>query len=84
MQMSDGSVILYNIDITLNTRREDMIADRQVTEFCGRSIDPIEKLLVHLLCDRSEEEEDDQSDDDSIDDGDQGDSIIDEDLTDDE
>jgi hypothetical protein len=73
MEMSDGSVLTYNIDITLQSRQEDTIAYQQIKEFCGNSIDPIEHMLVHLLVDPSieeEDDEDDQGDDDSIDDDD--------------
>jgi hypothetical protein len=76
MQMSDGSVLIYNIDITLQTRKDFTIADRQIKEFRGNSIDPIEHMLVHLLIDPSieeEDDEDDQGDDESIDDDDRGD-----------
>jgi hypothetical protein len=79
MQMSDGSVLIYNIDITIQTRTEHTIADSQIREFSGSSIDPIEQMLVHLLCDSSDE--DDQGDDDSIDEDAQGDDdSIDEDA----
>jgi hypothetical protein len=73
MQMSDGSVLTYNIDITLQTRHEDTIAYQQLQQFCGTTITPIEQILVHLLCDPSEEEEEEEDDsinDDSIDDDD--------------
>jgi hypothetical protein len=57
MQMSDGSVLIYNIDITLQTRTEHTIAYQQIKEFSGSSIDSIEHMLVHLLVDPSIEEE---------------------------
>jgi hypothetical protein len=74
MQMSDGSVLTYNIDITLQTRHEDTIAYQQLQQFCGTTITPIEQILVHLLCDPSEEEEEDDSIDEDAqgDDDDQG------------
>jgi hypothetical protein len=70
IHMSDDSVITYNINITIETRKDYTIAYQQIQEFCGSSIDPIEQILVHLLADPSEDD-DDQGDDDSIDDDDE-------------
>jgi hypothetical protein len=82
MLMSDGSVLIYNIDITLQTRKDHTIADRQIKEFSGSSIDPIEHMLVHLLIDPSIEEEDDEDDQDDDDDQGDDDSIDDDDDND--
>jgi hypothetical protein len=62
IHMSDGSVLTYNIDITIETRQDHTIAYQQIQEFCCETIKPIEHILVHLLCDPSEDE-DDQGDD---------------------
>jgi hypothetical protein len=82
MRMSDGSVLVYNIDITLQTRTEFTIAYQQIKEFSGSSIDPIEHMLVHLLVDPSIEEEDDEDDQGGDDDQDDDDSIDDDDDND--
>jgi hypothetical protein len=65
--MGDGSTLLYNIDITLQTEREHSIAYRKITDLNNTLLlDPIERSIVGLLNDCPEG--DDEDPEDSIDD----------------
>jgi hypothetical protein len=58
--MSDGSILIYNVDITIQTEREYSIAYRKIREMRNLElIDPIELSIVHLLSDCPDEDEDD-------------------------
>jgi hypothetical protein len=67
--MSDGSTLLYNIDITVQTDHEHSIAYQKIKNLNNVSlIEPMEQSLVHLFCDSPDGEDVDTEDDDSIDD----------------
>jgi hypothetical protein len=68
IRMSDGSTLLYNIDLTIQTEQEHSIAYQQMKDLHqGSAIEPIELVLVHLLCDPiCKEESEDDEDEDSI------------------
>ena len=52
--LSDGSTILYNIDITIQTEQEHSRAYTTIRDISNISIiEPIEQLLVHLFYDPS-------------------------------
>ena len=62
--MLDGSTILYNIDITIQTEQEHSRACKTISELTNVSIiEPIEQALVHLFYDPSPDEEDDEDGD---------------------
>jgi hypothetical protein len=67
IQMSDGSALLYNIDITLQTELEHSIAYGKITDLNNALLlDPIERSIVGLLNDCPEGDDEDPQD--SIDD----------------
>jgi hypothetical protein len=52
LAMTDGSLLIYNIDITIQTEQEHSIAYQKIKYLNNVSlIEPIELGLVHLLCD---------------------------------
>jgi hypothetical protein len=60
IQMSDGSVLTYNIDITIETNRVWSIATEKVKSFCNRDIEPIEQILADLLLEEKNNEDPEQ------------------------
>jgi hypothetical protein len=52
LAMTDGSQLIYNIDITIQTEQEHSIAYQKIKDLNNISlIESIELGLVHLLCD---------------------------------
>ena len=65
--MLDGSTILYNIDITIQTEQEHSRACKTISELTNVSIiEPIEQALVHLFYDPSPDEPEDDEDGDIL------------------
>jgi hypothetical protein len=60
IKMSDGSVLTYNIDITIETNRLWSIATEKVKCFCNRDIEPIEQILADLLLEEKNNEDPEQ------------------------
>jgi hypothetical protein len=60
IKMPDGSVLTYNIDITIETNRVWSIATEKVKSFCNRDIEPIEQILADLLLEEKNNEDPEQ------------------------
>ena len=63
IRMGDGSILLYNIDITIQTEQEYSIAYQKIIDLNNFSlIEPMEQAIVHILndCPDGDEQEEDE------------------------
>jgi hypothetical protein len=61
--MTDGSILIYNLEITLQTEREFSIAYQKIKDITHREmIEPIELSIVHMFSDCPEKEDGEEGD----------------------